>query len=84
MISIDDIRRMQREDLNQLAFSLIMKRQYDGLNGRNWDACEHLKWEDIVDSMLHNPSLKADKREVGKYYDDYFNGTVPWSSDSGK
>lgn len=50
--TIDEIRNLSRPVLDQLAYALIMKRKYDGINGRTWDASEHLKWEDIIDALL--------------------------------
>lgn len=50
---------------------------------------------DLIDYVINNPgefeSMQAQPedsadstREIGKFYPDYFDGQVPWSSDSGK
>lgn len=48
MIDINKFQKMSREQLDMLAWSLLRKRQHDGLNGRTWDAEEHARWENIV------------------------------------
>ena len=50
--TINDVRNLSRPVLDQLAYALIMRRQYDGLNDRTWNTSEHLKWENIIRALL--------------------------------
>ncbi|MFO7970172.1 MAG: hypothetical protein R6U40_00310 [Desulfobacterales bacterium] len=44
--------------------------------------------EDVADAfefrMKAQQKDSPDKKEAGKHYPDYFNGQIPWDSDSGK
>ncbi len=40
------------EEADRFLFELLMKRHYDGLNGREWDASEHLRYEREVARLI--------------------------------
>ena len=46
------VQDLDRESLEKLCFYLLMKRESDGINGRKWDATEHLLWEDRTSYIL--------------------------------
>ena len=43
----------ESDDAEDLLFHLLLKRQYDGLNGRCWDASEHLKHEQAAAQIIN-------------------------------
>lgn len=54
---IDDL---DDESKNRLLFHLLAKRNSDGLNGRKWDAHEHLKHEDAVAREITRQTLDSE------------------------
>ena len=48
------------EAKNRLIFHLLAKRNNDGLNGRTWDAHEHLKHETAVEREIARQCLDAE------------------------
>lgn len=53
MARIDDLLdSLTMAELRAITESLLLKREYDGLNGRPWDALKHMKYEDRVSDIL--------------------------------
>ena len=46
------VERLSRKNLEILCMCLLQKREVDGINGRMWDACKHLAWEDRISIIL--------------------------------
>lgn len=50
---IDDLLdSLTMAELRAITESLLLKREYDGLNGRPFDALKHMKYEDRVSDIL--------------------------------
>jgi hypothetical protein len=46
------IKNLPEKEVRYLALALLYKREHDGLNGRIWNASEHLKWEKRISNIL--------------------------------
>ena len=56
LIAEELVKDIKRKDLETICYYLLNKREVDGHNGRMWDACEHMDWEDRLSAELkkHN------------------------------
>jgi len=43
---------MPKDSIKKLLHAILMKRSFDGLNGRIWDAQKHLEYEMIINKLL--------------------------------
>ena len=62
-INDSDVEYIRADLVNKdklLCLYLLKKREFDGLNGRTWNATEHLEWENRVECFLrqHNEHPK--------------------------
>jgi len=46
--------RLSQTEIRTLCICLLMKREYDGLNERIWDAKKHLDWDSRVDFLVND------------------------------
>ena len=48
------VEQLSRFDLKRLCECLLNKREFDGINGRTWDAVRHYEWEMLVSQLLRS------------------------------
>ena len=62
---LDAVKLLSRDEVDILCYFLLMKRKYDGLNNRNWNAIQHYKYEMMIQGFINGNESEslADKTE---------------------
>ncbi len=62
----EPVSTIKRKDLQDLCLCLLYKRTVDGLNGRTWNAQQHLIWERRVNINLKRHNCLGNKSDIEK------------------